>query len=199
MEQDTRDCRVCSRTLAQSEYYRDNRSPGGYRTACKICHTAAVLRRQREKAESYAAYQAAYRAANRERARATTASYRAQNPQRVRLSQEQYRADPENQRIARERAKAFRLANPERRSEYERRRRAVKKSSRSVGFITPQMLASKIAYWAERCWICLAPWEQIDHVKPLSKGGLHVLANLRPICADCNNRKSNRWPFSPRE
>ncbi len=196
MAESTRACRKCDRTLALSEYYRDARSPGGFRTACKACHIADVLRRQSENAATYAAYQAEYRAARRDKARQTTAKYRAENPDQVRASQQRYRSDPINQEIARERAKAFRLANPDLRSEYERRRRAAK-TSRVVGFVTPQLLAAKISYWAERCWICSAPWEQIDHVKPLSKGGLHMLANLRPICADCNLRKASRWPFSP--
>jgi 5-methylcytosine-specific restriction endonuclease McrA len=54
------------------------------------------------------------------------------------------------------------------------------------------------------CWICGDLFDeetvrlQVDHYKPLSKGGLHVLANLRPVCADCNLRKSGRWLFTAR-
>lgn len=46
------------------------------------------------------------------------------------------------------------------------------------------------------CWICGGPGEQIDHVKPLSKGGAHCLANLRPACFRCNNKKRAMWPLS---
>lgn len=34
----------------------------------------------------------------------------------------------------------------------------------------------------------------IDHVFPLSRGGLHVPANLVAACRPCNNRKSSRMP-----
>jgi len=34
---------------------------------------------------------------------------------------------------------------------------------------------------------------QWDHVKPLAKGGAHMLANLRLACSRCNNVKSDRW------
>ncbi|WP_461165382.1 HNH endonuclease [Arthrobacter sp. R4-81] len=37
---------------------------------------------------------------------------------------------------------------------------------------------------------------QTDHVKPISKGGSHCLANLRPICQSCNSSKGGRWPLT---
>ncbi|WP_209961193.1 HNH endonuclease signature motif containing protein [Micromonospora sp. HB375] len=63
---------------------------------------------------------------------------------------------------------------------------------------TQEQLEQRIAYYGGKCWICrVAPWEHIDHVKPLSKGGAHILANLRPSCASCNLGKSDKWPFVP--
>lgn len=32
-----------------------------------------------------------------------------------------------------------------------------------------------------------------DHVKPLAKGGPHILANIRPACVSCNSRKHATW------
>lgn len=40
------------------------------------------------------------------------------------------------------------------------------------------------------CTYCGAPAEHIDHIHPLSKGGLHCLGNLTPACASCNLAKS---------
>lgn len=43
------------------------------------------------------------------------------------------------------------------------------------------------------CGICVKPIIgkfHIDHVKPLSKGGLHCYANVQPAHPDCNQRKS---------
>jgi len=47
--------------------------------------------------------------------------------------------------------------------------------------------------------MCGAPWEHIDHVKPISKGGSNWPANLRPACEPCNLRKSDQWPYDPCE
>lgn len=45
------------------------------------------------------------------------------------------------------------------------------------------------------CWVCGGTPTEVDHVKPLAAGGLHGLANMRPICGPCNRRKSAKWPF----
>lgn len=66
----------------------------------------------------------------------------------------------------------------------------------TVAPFTREQLAARMAYFGNRCWICAGPFEQVDHVKPLAKGGPHMLANLRPSCAPCNNRKRARWPLS---
>ncbi|WP_349257835.1 HNH endonuclease [Iamia sp.] len=44
--------------------------------------------------------------------------------------------------------------------------------------------------------MCGVEADSIDHVKPLSKGGAHMLSNLRPSCRSCNSRKGARWPFA---
>lgn len=66
----------------------------------------------------------------------------------------------------------------------------------SIAPFTPEQLRAKVAYWGNACWVCIGPVEAIDHYKPVSKGGLHVLANLRPICRRCNSIKANKWPFA---
>lgn len=190
-------CSLCGAWGPLSDFYRDNRSAGGYRADCKRCCLARDRKRKAdpEKHRAYLAYLATYREAHREKARRTTANYRIENPERVRAAQVAFRARPASAATARERARTFRLANPDRRSEYERRRRAFKKAT--VGcFIEPALLAAKFAYWGDRCWMCRSgDGLQVDHVKPLAKGGPHVLANLRPACAPCNQRKSDRWPL----
>jgi len=111
---------------------------------------------------------------------------------------EHWRSIPANQQLARERTRAWRIANPARRTEQQRRRQALKKSGVAL-HISMAQLDAKLAYWGERCWIagpgCTVDPETWDHVKPLTKGGPHVLANLRPACGWCNASKSNRWPF----
>ena len=67
------------------------------------------------------------------------------------------------------------------------RYRARKREATIVGF-TAEQLAARIAYYGNRCWLC--------HVKPLAKGGPHMLSNLRPACSSCNRAKSDKWPLT---
>lgn len=59
---------------------------------------------------------------------------------------------------------------------------------------TIEQLAERMSMF-NGCWMCGGPSDQIDHVKPLSKGGIHCLSNLRPACVVCNRNKSHRWPY----
>lgn len=61
--------------------------------------------------------------------------------------------------------------------------------------ISPEQRAARSAMWGDRCWLCGVEATAMDHVKPVAKGGLHVPANLRPICKPCNSRKGAQWPF----
>ena len=58
-----------------------------------------------------------------------------------------------------------------------------------------QLLAQKWEYYGGKCWMCGEDACEWDHVKPLSKGGSHILANLRPACRRCNASKAAKWPI----
>ena len=79
------------------------------------------------------------------------------------------------------------------------KRRALKLATAVVPF-TAEQLHLRMSYYGNRCYIrmdgvCTGAFDDVDHVKPLSKGGAHMLSNLRPACEPCNSRKHNRWPF----
>jgi 5-methylcytosine-specific restriction endonuclease McrA len=137
---------------------------------------------------------ARYRASNREKLNAASVAWQRANPDRMKVIWARNRQRNRDVRLAHQRAyNARRQTPPAARAEYQRRRRAAKKST-VVGRITPALLAAKFAYWGNRCWMCGSEKVETDHVKPLSKDGLHCLANIRPACHSCNATKSARWP-----
>ena len=75
---------------------------------------------------------------------------------------------------------------------YAHKRRVIQRESSGMT-ITPALLSARMAAFGNQCWMCGGDFEHIDHVKPLSKGGPHILSNLRPACAHCNLSKSNKW------
>lgn len=104
----------------------------------------------------------------------------------------EYHAAPER----RARRAQWAEANKARMREYGRfhasLRRARVASLASVPF-TLEQLDARMRYFGNKCWMCGGAFEHVDHVKPLSKNGPHILANLRPACGRCNRSKSGRW------
>lgn len=64
--------------------------------------------------------------------------------------------------------------------------------------ITPNSPNSKelLVWFLEQkgipCYWCGQPSNSIDHIVPLSRGGIHELFNMKCICNECNLMKRNR-------
>lgn len=139
-----------------------------YNCRCEACRFA------------FAGYGKEWWAANPDKALAYGASWRAQYPDRVRAS-----------------VRKWSRANRDKCRQHENLRRARKAAVVTIPF-TAEQLAQKWAYYGDRCYLCGEPADSTDHVKPIAKGGPHMLANLKPICTPCNSRKRDRWPYMPK-
>lgn len=147
----------------------------------------------------------AWQRANRDLTRAYGREHYARNVEagRERARRERAKA-PE---IHRARVESWRQRNTEATTAYNRRydelnreRRIARQANRramirdsSVRKLDPTDVSARMAYYGHRCWMCGDPYAHIDHVKPLSKGGPHILANLRPACGPCNQFKYSKW------
>jgi 5-methylcytosine-specific restriction endonuclease McrA len=160
--------------------------------------------------EAWNADQHARRWRDPEAARAKERVYRAANPERVK----KWKRDDYERNGHKTRAKhaEWYAADPEkfigRVIEWQRRnpdlvrlkvgRYKARKLAATVGEVTPELLIGKLAYWGWACHLCGGEHGEVtdwDHVKPLAKGGAHMLANLRPACDYCNSRKRHTWPY----
>lgn len=75
--------------------------------------------------------------------------------------------------------------------EYNRKKRAVKNKV-TIKQFSKKELDQRMSVFGYQCSYCGGEFEQVDHVKPLSKGGPHCLSNLRPACKKCNLSKHNK-------
>lgn len=125
-----------------------------------------------------AEYYKVYYPANREAVIAANARYAASNRDKVNAKSRKWRREHKDQ---------VRMLTT--------RRRAIQKEAYTVLF-TAEELALRWEYYGNKCWICRTDAVATDHVKPLTKGGAHMLCNLRPVCKTCNSRKGNKWPFT---
>lgn len=178
------------------------------RTCSKRCREA--LRNAEYRAanqERIKAYRKAEYAANADYYRAKSIAWRVANREYALKRDAEYRRTHRDEELAR--CAAYRAANREARRESMRRwtaenkhRKAANQARRreriagAQGSATIDQIAARVAYFGGRCWMCGGPYEAIDHVKPLARGGSGWPANLRPACKSCNSAKSDRWPIA---
>lgn len=219
---DSKACSKCGKTFPLSGFYVRRASSDGLTGACKTCvkagvrdnyarNHATILQKQ---AEHRRANPEHYRAKNAnsyvkhrekrvaramelrsdpdyaERARAASEAWRRDNPELYAESQRRYREEHQEERAAR--LKRWMRENPAAVKAMRSRREARVRGAACVPF-TPAQLSARVAIFGGRCWMCRGPYEHLDHVKPISKGGAHMLANLRPACASCNSSKKDKW------
>ena len=46
-----------------------------------------------------------------------------------------------------------------------------------------------------KCWACGCPATELDHYRPINSksGGTNTAENIRPICRECNQKRSHKW------
>jgi len=188
----TKVCAECKRELDRSEFGTRKAGSGNIvpRAYCRAC--------ERERAK---------RSYDPEYARTRYQRVKKERPDDLRKWGKAARAkvDPERRSA---RAREWRERNPERVSEYARtykeshrelvaswqRSRDARQLEATLVRFTQAQLVQRLSMFPG-CWMCGGPKEHIDHVKPLSKGGAHMLCNLRPACAKCNLTKKDKWPL----
>lgn len=214
-------CPGCHDHKPPNQFNKRAASPDGLTSRCKTCiNIAAKTYRQKDTVKQRDARRKntpEYRAAaaartkqwkqdNPDRAKQTSDDYYRKNKDRIKAYQETYRAENPDKlkkyqadyyQRHKEKKKAWRQS-----AEYKHRdrlksarRRAMQIEATVVPF-TEARLKERLSYYANKCWICGKPATHIDHVKPLSKGGAHMLCNLRPACGPCNMSKNARWPYT---
>jgi 5-methylcytosine-specific restriction endonuclease McrA len=205
-------CTRCSQTKPLAEFNKAKGYRDGYRSWCRECSKAYA---RVKNAEYYAAdpeaaqrrageYYHANRDAVLERQRAWQADHREyfqdyhrankarQNAQVMAAAKERYATDPEFRAAQVANVRQWRRKNPDKHQAHNAKRRALKLES--GGVVTAAEWAALKAKYGHRCLSCSRQLDRLtmDHVVPLSEGGLHAIDNIQPLCRSCNSRKGTR-------
>lgn len=138
---------------------------------------------------------------NRNKTNANVRRWKQRHPERARLQERLVNArQKDNQR-------KWRLRNPERiaasrkkwndnNRAYIRAHRLIRRAKGTQTNLNKQKFQQRWDYYGGKCWLCGNEAVEMDHVKPISRGGCSLAANLRPACRSCNRRKGNLWPLN---
>lgn len=172
-------CWKCKRDLPLADFYKDaSRTPLCISSKCKSC--------TRE-------YNKEYKIKNAAKLKQKDAEYYQENSDAIKQRSADWRDWNRNQHNAN--AERYTQGHPEWVRTQRRLRRARIANVLHISY-TQEQLADRMSMWNGLCWICLAvPWQTVDHVKPLARGGPEMLSNLRPACHSCNSAKGAKWPF----
>lgn len=149
---------------------------------------AEKLRRWRAaNRERYLAQRRAYYRRHREQMLAAAKAYRETNPEKVRAAQARW-FDKNRERES-ARAVEWARQNPERKRAIDRRRYVARVTGTrpALRAETEAMIATLLTL---PCSYCGTTGKvEIDHIIPLSRGGLHEPGNLAAACKSCNSSK----------
>ena len=183
-------CKTCWRE-ASKQWYQKNRErhlSNGRAWARKNPEKVRKISRRYYKLhpERFQARRKRYWQENLEKNRAACRKWRAENLEYSRAKVREWN----RQHLPRVAAKlrTWRKKNPERAKAIDDRKRA--KRAKALGTATFEQIKARIDFYGNRCAYCGGPYEHVDHVIPLARGGSNWPANLRPACARCNQSKN---------
>jgi hypothetical protein len=197
MHADTKTCTKCGETKPLTAFGKSKPAKDGRHTQCGPCRAAwmKAKRAAQDPAERRAKAReqmAAWRLANPDRNKelwtqnnARVNALRAEDPERFRAYQRQRWAN----------------YSPEQRARY-REWRQNRRALLLAAFVEDVQLADVLIRDSGICGICGAPIMEdtieMDHIVPISRGGLHERANVQVAHQWCNRSKYNREVASPR-
>ncbi len=194
-------CSKCSQLLPSSSFSKFSRSKDGLSVWCKICQSNYQKQRRRDNPGIYKESRKVWVEANRNKKREYDKSYYQENKERLSQQNAEWRAKNKDQKKQADKQWAvknpekvklnglnWRLRNPEKVSLVRQLRRARLYQARQF-LVTPKDIKKILA---KDCFYCGKPSKHLDHIIPLSRGGLHSIGNLTAACEPCNLQKNNK-------
>lgn len=182
----------CGTVAGVQAHYRRNES------LCEECSTAnrEAGREYHRKNPDY--YKENY-LRNADTLRERSRDYRNENLEACRASYREWYRENREAQVARS-LEWGRSNRDKRRASDHRRRSKIAGATVDGMTVDAHSIKMRFEYFGNACWICSSGERlEADHVIPISRGGAHVPANIRPACKSCNSSKGNRWTIDTRE
>lgn len=183
-------CATCKNEYPLANFYKNSQQKDGKSCYCKGCQNKTLKE---------------YKSTHKEQTNAASRRRRKENPEHYRQYNRNYSALPS----AKQYAKKWRQQNRDKIQGYyitwktkdpegvrarTIRRRSVEKTGNGItgGDIKRQYKSQKgCCYW---CGVSVKHGYEIDHVIPLSRGGINSRENIVLACTPCNRSKKDKLP-----
>ena len=179
-------CTICKTEKPISEFHKKVASKDGLQHKCKACCTKLAADYRQANKESIGKYQAIYYQINKESITSSRAKYYQDNKENI----SEYRQN--NKEAYAKRNAKYRQEHPDRLNAKNAKRRAIKRNQ-----TPPDADFEKIATFyteAQRLTEETGIPHEVDHIIPLSRGGLHYQDNLQVLTKSENCRKWAKLP-----
>lgn len=181
--------KICSKCHAEkplTDFYKNKNYKGGYTTWCKICHRGFTKQWSKENADNIKEWAKKYYQENKERI----------NERINARCRERWASDPVYRDRKNRQKKEYNLKNPELKKAKDRASKAA--SGRIKNKVAENMFSH--SEWVDlcnsynnRCASCGCDEKlTVDHIIPLSRGGINTIDNIQPLCKKCNERKGSK-------
>lgn len=154
--------------------YRE-RHPEKYREICRLANKKHRKNNLQKVRDRHRLWMKKYREDNPEKRKEQTKRYRSNHVEEIKEQQKKYRKNNKDKTNARN-----------------ARRKALKLQA------TPADANKEIIDFYYRVSATMAGYV-VDHIKPISKGGLHHEDNLQVLEKDLNGEKGDKWPLTEEE
>lgn len=178
-------CNKCLIEKSSEEFTLDNYQKSGLSKMCKSCQYEYYENNKERIQNSNKKSQVKHK----DKCNARKKAWASDNKEKVRKASKDYYENNREKALAATRKWA--KENPISCRSKGHKYRAAKRDNTIHKFSKEQLL-QRMSIFNFRCAYCNGPFEHIDHVKPISKGGPHCLSNLRPSCQKCNQSKFNK-------
>lgn len=162
-----KECRSCFETKPFDEFHKNSKNRDGVTSYCKVCNRAKSSKWKKDNPESGKKWKASLL----ERNPSYYTDYRVKNRERDSVNIAEWARKNKSRRVLNQ-----------------QKRRAAEAAGGAYTLEEWNTLCEK---YDNKCLACGDKPESlsVDHVVPISKGGLNTIDNIQPLCLPCNIRK----------